>query len=163
MVNVNRFWHKYALTKYSFGSTSALITNLALITGLDSASNAKLSIIGALLVIAVADNISDSLGIHIYKESESFKAKEVWISTLTYFFSRLFVSLVFILFVAFLPLQTAVILSIAFGLLVLATISYAIAKNEGKNVYFTIVEHFFIASLVIALSSFLGHWLVKYF
>lgn len=163
MVNINGFWHKFALTKYSFGSTSALITNLALIVGLDNASNAKLSIIGALLVIAVADNISDSLGIHIYKESESFKAKEVWISTFTYFFSRLFVSLVFVLFVAFLPLQTAVILSIAFGLLVLATISYAIAKNEGKNVYFSIVEHLVIASLVITISSFLGQWLVKFF
>ena len=79
---------KFDLTKYSFGGTSAIITNLALIIGLNTAANAKLSIISGLLIIGLADNISDTLGIHIYQESEGKQTLNVWISTLTNFFSR---------------------------------------------------------------------------
>jgi len=56
------------LTKYSFGASSAIITCLAFIIGLSHSSNPRLSIVGSLLVIAIADNISDSLGIHIFQE-----------------------------------------------------------------------------------------------
>lgn len=66
-----------APTRFSFGATSAIITNLGIITGLDTMTNPKLSIIGALLVIALADNLSDSFGIHIYQESEHIGKKEV--------------------------------------------------------------------------------------
>jgi hypothetical protein len=66
-----------AQTRFSFGATSAIITNLGIITGLDTLTHPKLSIIGALLVIALADNLSDTFGIHIYQESEYLGTKEV--------------------------------------------------------------------------------------
>jgi len=53
------------LRKFSFGASSAIVTSLAFIVGLSRNPNPRLAIIGSLLVIAVADNISDSLGIHI--------------------------------------------------------------------------------------------------
>jgi len=68
---------KFIPTKFSFGSTSAIITNVALIMGLNSAKDAKLAIIGSLLVIALADNVSDSFGIHMYQESEGLSQKRV--------------------------------------------------------------------------------------
>jgi len=77
----------YKPTKYSFGSTSAIITNLTLITGLITSTNAKISIIGGLLVSAFADNISDALGIHIYQESEGLRPHQVWVLTLSNFIS----------------------------------------------------------------------------
>ena len=83
-------------TKVSFGVTSAVITSLALITGLDSVAHPKSSIIGSILVIALADNLSDSMGIHLYLESEHVAGKEVWLATLTNYLARLGVSLSFV-------------------------------------------------------------------
>ena len=58
-------------SKFSFGATSSTVTSLGIIFGLLSSGNPQASVIGSLLVIAVADNIADSLGIHIYRESTS--------------------------------------------------------------------------------------------
>jgi hypothetical protein len=52
--------------KFLFGSTAVIITNLALVVGLETSINVKLNIVASILVIAIADNISDTLGIHIY-------------------------------------------------------------------------------------------------
>lgn len=61
---------KLSLRKgFSFGLTSAAITTLGMIIGLDSAMHSKLVVIGGILSIAVADSFSDALGIHISEES----------------------------------------------------------------------------------------------
>ena len=150
-------------TRFSFGSSAALITNLGLIVGLDSTSNARFSIITSILVIAVADNISDSFGIHVYQESEHIGRREVWFSTATNFLARLLVSLVFVFLVAWLPIGLAVVCSLAYGLLLLALISYIIAKDEKASPLFTITEHIGIALAVILLSEFVGKWLLTVF
>ena len=56
------------LTRFSFGTTSAIVTSLAFVVGLSGSS--KAAIVVSLLVFAVADNVSDSLGLHIFQESE---------------------------------------------------------------------------------------------
>jgi len=150
-------------TKFSFGATSAIITNLALITGLRTAEYAKLSIISGMLVIALADNISDSLGIHIYQESECLKAKEVWLSTFTNFFARLLVSFSFIFLVFFLPIKLAVICAILWGLLLLTMMSYTIAKKREVNPYLAMLEHVGIAILVIIVANSAGQLLISKF
>ena len=150
-------------TKFSFGATSAIITNLALITGLRTAEYAKLSIIGGMLVIALADNISDSLGIHIYQESECLKVKEVWLSTFTNFFARLLVSFSFIFLVYFLSIKLAVICAILWGLLLLTMMSYTIAKKREVNPYLAMLEHVGIAILVIIAANSVGQLLISRF
>jgi len=95
--------------RFIFGATTAVITNMGLVTGLFFSPNAKMNIIGSILVIALADNISDSLGIHIFQEAEKLKIKEVWLSTLTNFLTRFLVSMFFVLAIAFLPIQQAVV------------------------------------------------------
>jgi vacuolar iron transporter family protein len=154
---------KLDLTRYSFGGTSAIITNLALIVGLDRTVNAKLNIIGGLLVIALADNISDTLGIHIYQESEGAKPIHVWISTLTNFFSRLIVSLGFIFIIAVLPLNLATIVSIVYGLLVISIISYIIAINRNISPPRSIIEHIFITTIIVLLSKYIGRFIINNF
>lgn len=147
--------------KFLFGSTSAIITNLALVVGLETSINAKLNIVASILVIAVADNISDTLGIHIYQEAEGLKGKEVWLYSITNFIARLLVSIIFILLVILLPLPIAVISSIIFGLLILAIISYIIARHNKMNPYRAIIDHIIIALLVVLTSNFLGNWIVN--
>jgi VIT1/CCC1 family predicted Fe2+/Mn2+ transporter len=147
--------------KFLFGSTSAIITNLALVVGLETSINAKLNIVASILVIAIADNISDTLGIHIYQEAEGLKGKEVWLYSFTNFITRLLVSMIFILLVVLLPLRLAVISSIIFGLLILAIISYIIARHKKINPYRAIIDHIIIALLIVLTSNFLGSWIIN--
>jgi vacuolar iron transporter family protein len=147
--------------KFLFGSTAAIITNMGLVVGLFSTLNAKTNIIGSILIIAIADNISDTLGIHIYQEAEGLEAKEVWFSSLTNFISRLIVSLLFILLVLALPLKTAVVCCLILGLLIISFISYFIAVQKGKNPYLSMIEHIGIAVIVAILSRVLGNFIIS--
>lgn len=150
-------------TRFSFGATSAIITNLGIITGLNTLAHPKLSIIGALLVIALADNLSDTFGIHIYQESEHLSKKEVWLSTLTNFFARLFVSLTFIALIILLPIKLAAVCSVVWGLLILTVMSYTIARQRKMSPYSAILAHTTVAVLVVAASHFIGAFLVARF
>jgi VIT1/CCC1 family predicted Fe2+/Mn2+ transporter len=150
-------------TRFSFGSTSAIITNLALMAGLHSQTNAKISIIGGIMVIALADNISDSFGIHIFQESENIETADVWISTIFNFISRALISFGFIALILLLPLKIAIIFSIVLGLLLLAALSYLIAKNEGDNPYLPVLNHVLTAVIVIFLSNLAGNFLISRF
>ena len=150
-------------SKVTFGTTSAIITNLGLIVGLDAGTDAKFHIIGALLLIALADNISDSLGIHMHQESEGLSNIRAWFSTLTNFIARLFVSAVFILLVWYLPLNLAVLFSIIWGVFLLVLMSLIIAKNQQTGVSLAVVEHLGLAVAVIALSRLVGQWITEQF
>jgi vacuolar iron transporter family protein len=150
-------------TRFSFGATSAIITNLGIITGLDTLAHPKLSIIGALLVIALADNISDTFGIHIYQESEHLSKKEVWLSTLSNFLARLFVSLTFIAVIILLPIKLAVACSVIWGLLILTIMTYTIARQRKMSPYSAILVHVVIAVLVVVASNIIGAFLITRF
>jgi vacuolar iron transporter family protein len=150
-------------TRFSFGATSAIITNLGIITGLDTLTHPKLSIIGALLVIALADNLSDSFGIHIYQESEHIGKKEIWLSTLTNFLTRLFVSSTFIFLIIVLPIRLAVVCSVVWGLLVLTVMTYTIAKQQKINPFSAIFVHLTIAVIVVVASNFIGAFVITRF
>ncbi len=158
MINFLKRHFILSQTKFSFGATSAIITSLGLITGLRTFASPKLSIVGGLFIIAVADNIADSLGIHIYQEAECLKTREVWLSTFTNFMTRLLVTFTFAFLILFFPLPVAVIASIVWGMALLSLLSYAISKREGKNPYLAILEHIVIASLVIVISSYAGNF-----
>ena len=55
---------------FSLGLTSGIITILGLIVGLNSGTHSQLAVIGGILTIAIADSLSDAMGIHISEESE---------------------------------------------------------------------------------------------
>lgn len=136
---------------------------MGLTIGLSSTSNAKVNIIGSILVIAIADNISDTLGIHIYQEAEGLKAREVWLCSLTNFVSRFLLSMLFVLLIAFLPLESAAIYCLILGLFIISFNSYFIAKYRGTNPYFSVFEHIGVAIFVIILSRLLGDFVTKQF
>jgi VIT1/CCC1 family predicted Fe2+/Mn2+ transporter len=150
-------------TKFSFGATSAIITCLAFINGLSKSGNPQLSIVGSLLVIAIADNISDTLGIHIYQESDLKNSEVVRANTFFNFLTRFLVILVFILLVLFLPIEYAIIFSIVWGISLLAFLSYFIAKEQKVNPYMAIFKHVTVVVLVIIISSFLSEWIMNVF
>jgi len=154
---------KKNITRYSFGAVSAIITNVALIIALYQTSASKFIVIGSLLIIALADNVSDSLGIHIYRESENVSPKEVWSSTFANFAARLGTSLIFIIIVIFFDVVLAQVLAIIYGLFILTGISFIIARKRRIKPQKVIAEHIFIAILVIILSKWLNSTISKSF
>jgi len=58
-------------TGISFGLTSTVITTLGLMVGLHSGTGSKLVALGGVLAIAIADAVSDALGMHISEESKN--------------------------------------------------------------------------------------------
>ena len=152
------------LSKFSYGITSSVVTSLALIVGLDGITNPKMSIIGALLLIAIADNISDSLGIHIYRESAYSKAKNnTKVYTFSNFLTRLSITLLFVLLVMFLPIQYAILSSMILGLSLLSVLSYLIAVNQKTNPYLQILQHVGVAIVVMITSHFVGQTIISIF
>ena len=152
------------LSKFSYGITSSVVTSLALIVGLDQINNPKMSIIGALLAIALADNIADSLGIHIYRESQCSKTKNnTRVYTFSNFLTRLTITLLFVLLIMFLPLQYAVLSSIILGLSLLSVLSYLIAVNQKTNPYLQIFQHVGVAVVVLITSHFVGQTIINMF
>jgi len=134
---------------FSFGATSAVITGLAVIIGLSRTANPVIGITTALAVIAIADNISDSFGIHIHQESQKESVTEVRKTTFTNFVTRVAVVSVFVLLVILLPVKAAVVLSIFFGMAVISIISYFIAKEQKAKPHRIVFQHLLITVLVM--------------
>ena len=152
MININKF---------SMGATAAIITSIGLIAGLNHGEHAKTSIITGLLIIAIADNISDSLGLHIYKESECASQKEINSSTFGNFITRLLLVVTFIGIVWFLPPRTAFIVSSIWGLFLLSILSYLISKVRNTNPFKEIISHLLVALVVVIGSRFLGYLILN--
>jgi vacuolar iron transporter family protein len=153
----------FSLKNYIFGSTAAIITNISLIVGLGSAQTSKLPILGSLLTIALADNISDSLGIHMYKESEGHGEALSVLATVINFLARLLISSSFIGIVLYFPLEHAAFAASAWGLLLLIGISYQIPRENRRNPWWEIIKHVVVAIAVILASHYAGHWITRFF
>ncbi|MFH1424277.1 MAG: VIT1/CCC1 transporter family protein [archaeon] len=145
---------------FCFGLTSGIITTLGLMVGLHAGTHSTLVVIGGILTIAIADAFSDALGIHISEESENkHTPREIWEATLSTFFSKLCFALTFLIPVLLLDLSTAIWVSIAWGLLVLALASYAIGRAETTKTWHVVAEHLLIAVVVIIIAHFVGDWI----
>jgi len=148
---------------FSFGLTSGVITTLGLIVGLHSGTHSDLVVIGGILVIAIADAMSDALGIHMSEESENrHSPKEIWESTISTFWSKFVFTLTFIIPVLFLQLSTAIIVCIGWGLSLIAIFSYYIARQQNVKPYKIILEHLIIAILVIVITHYVGDWVATF-
>ncbi len=144
----------------SFGLTSGIITTLGLMVGLNSSTHSKLVVIGGVLTIAVADALSDALGIHVSEESEvKHSTREIWESTVYTFFSKFIVALSFVVPILLLPLSLAVKIDIAWGLSLLGLFSFFIAQEQKAAPWKVIGEHVIIALLVIVATHYVGDWI----
>jgi len=147
-------------TGFSFGLTSATITTLGLMVGLNAGTHSKLAVIGGILIIAIADAFSDALGIHISEESENkHTTKQIWISTIATFLTKFVFALTFVIPVLLLELSAAVVVSVIWGLSMLGVFSFQIAREQKKTPWKVILEHLLIALIVIAITHYLGNWI----
>jgi hypothetical protein len=114
-------------TGITFGLTSGTITTLGLMIGLYSGTNSRGIVIGGILTIAIADSLSDALGIHISEEADHTRTPlQVWAATVATFLSKL-CAIIFVVPVLVFDLPTAIVINLAWGLLVLTILSYYLA------------------------------------
>lgn len=146
-------------TGLTFGLTSAIITTLGLMVGLHSGTNSRTVVLGGILTIAIADAFSDALGIHISEEAENVHTlKQIWAATVATFLAKFLFALTFAVPVLFLPLFTAILVSLIWGMSILAILSYVMAKSHGEKTWKVVGEHIFIAVIVICVTHFVGDW-----
>ncbi len=147
-----------------FGASSGVITTLGLITGLNSGTQSITAVLGGILVIAVADSMSDALGIHLAEEADPQTDHDhVWQATITTFITKFVFALSFAIPLLLMPLGPAVLASIVWGMLVIVVLSYFLARSQNKSPWPAIFEHLGIALLVVFLSHFIGIWVARTF
>ena len=140
-----------------FGLTSGVITTLGLMIGLISGTGSKLAVLGGILTIAIADALSDALGMHISEESkDGDKQKGVWQATIATFLSKFFFAITFIIPVIFLPLNIAVVVNCIWGAMLLTSLSLFMARSQKRKATNIIMEHLLIAVIVIIASYYAG-------
>lgn len=148
---------------FSFGLTSGIITTLGIIVGLNASTNSKIVVLGGILVIAIADALSDALGIHISEESEAkHTSKEIWQATGATFITKFVIALTFIIPILLLDLFSAIILSVFWGMALLAGLSFYIGKKEHGRPWHVVAEHLGIAILVVIITHLLGTWVAAF-
>ncbi len=153
-----------ARTGLFFGATSGVITTIGLIVGLNSGTKSVIAVLGGILVIAVADAMSDALGIHLAEEADpNTDHLHVWSATIATFLTKFIFSISFAVPLLLLPLGPAVVVSVIWGLLVIVVLSYFLAKSQDESPLMIIGEHAFIAVLVIVFSHYIGVWVAAHF
>ena len=146
-------------TRISFGGTAAIVTSMALIAGLDAAKAGKATMVSALLIAAVADNLTDSLSIHMYQESERLEQKEAFVGTLTNFATRFILCLSFVLIVMLFREHAAVAGGIVWGMSLLTVLTYILARHRKVSAMSEVGKHLAVALVIIFVSKSIGHWI----
>jgi len=133
-------------------------------TGLNAGTHSLAAVLGGILVIAVADAMSDALGIHLAEEADpSSTTEHSWAATVSTFLNKFVFALSFAIPLLLLPLDLAVMASVVWGMLVITVLSYFIARVQEASPIAIIVEHLAIALLVVVLSHFIGVWVGEAF
>jgi VIT1/CCC1 family predicted Fe2+/Mn2+ transporter len=151
-------------TGASFGLTSGVITTLGLMTGLTAGTHSVAVVVGGIVTIAIADALSDALGIHIAEESKnSHTEREIWLATVATFVAKFLMALTFVVPVLLFELDTAVLISLAWGLGVICALSCVIARAQGAAPWRVVGEHLAIALVVVASTWAVGRWVAEVF
>ena len=147
------------INQFSFGSTAGVVACAALVVGLVAAGAPKSVIVSSLLIVALADNLADSLSIHVYQESERLEPGGAFLATATNFVSRLLVSLSFVPFILALPIRGAVAAVLAWGLFLLGLLSWMIARQRGVRPIPEVAKHLLVALVVVVVAELIGEWI----
>jgi VIT1/CCC1 family predicted Fe2+/Mn2+ transporter len=153
----------------SFGMTTSVITALGMIVGMYSATSSKLAVIAGIVIMAIADGLSDAVSLHTVKETEMhrgkarYSAKAVWLTTIFTFISVACFTLTFTIPVLLLSLRQAILVSIAWGAFLILALNFYIAKLRKESPVKQLTEHLLLTAFVIIVSYFIGGWIALAF
>ena len=130
---------------------------MGLIVGLHAGTHSKLAVMAGIVVLAIADALSDAMGIHVSEEVEmEHTTKELWGTAFFTFASKLAFTLAFIIPIALLELSTAILVSVFWGLSIIIVFSFHMARSQKQNPRKVIAEHVLISVLVVLLTHYIG-------
>ncbi|MFW9959326.1 MAG: hypothetical protein ACFFCT_14765 [Candidatus Odinarchaeota archaeon] len=141
----------------SFGLTSGVITTLGMIVGINASTNSRLAVIAAIVAIAIADAFSDAAAMHVSEESEGVHSRKgIWEATLATFLTKFIFAMTFVIPIWFLPLDTAVLVDIIWGLFIMTTFNIFLARSQEERVLRVVFEHLAIAIIVVLITYIVG-------
>jgi VIT1/CCC1 family predicted Fe2+/Mn2+ transporter len=140
----------------SFGVTSGVITTLGVIIGLYATTQSATVVLSGIVVTAIADSLSDATGMHLAEESTNEPPRRVWEATLSTFAAKILSGLSFVIPVLILPLLTAVIVDVIYGMMLVAILSRLIAKQQKLHASNVITNHLLLILVVIIITYFIG-------
>jgi hypothetical protein len=118
--------------------------------------------VSALLIAAVADNLTDSLSVHMYQESERLEEREAFVGTLTNFATRFILCLSFVLIVMLFREHAAVAGGIVWGMSLLTVLTYILARHRKVSAMPEVGKHLAVAMVIIFVSKSIGHWVTAH-
>jgi len=143
--------------RFVYGISSAVLTTLGIMIGLNSATASLTAVIGGIVAVAISDSLSDSMGIYTSKKSErGISDSTAFKSALNTFFGKLVFTLTFIIPFIFFPILTAIYVCVIWGLILLSFISIQIAFVQQESMLKTIVKNIAFATIIIIISYFVG-------
>jgi len=148
--------HRRQLRQVSFGGTAAVITSIGLVVGFVTASGSRTALVGSLLIVGLADNVTDSLSIHIYQESEGLESTRALHATVVNFATRLLVTATFVLLAIAVPRSWLAPSAILWGVLLLGTLTRSLARQRQQSAGRELVLHLSVAGVVVVLSWAIG-------
>ena len=149
---------------FSFGLPSGIVTTLGLMVGLNSSTQSQFIVIGGILTIAIADSLSDAMGMHFSQESENHLShEEIWKSTIFTLLAKFIFSIIFIIPVLFLPLNLAILVSVLMGAYLIFAISLILARERNEDPIKVIGSHLLITFSVILIAHFVGIFISQVF
>jgi VIT1/CCC1 family predicted Fe2+/Mn2+ transporter len=150
------------LTTLSYGGTAAIVTGMGLVVAFDAGTTSRATLISGLLVVAIADNLADSLAIHVYQESEKLDSRKAFRSTVANYVTRLVVAGSFVILALVLPARSLVPVVVAWGMALLCTLTYFVARARGAPPWLEVVKHLTVALVVIVVSRVVGAWILAH-
>ena len=148
------------LTTLSYGGTAAIVTGMGLVVAFDAGTTSRATLISSLLVVAIADNLADSLAIHVYQESENLDARQAFRSTVANYVTRLVVAGSFVILAVVMPASSLVPVVLAWGMTLLCALTYFVARSRGAAPGLEILKHLAVAIVVIIVSRGIGAWIL---
>ncbi len=145
------------LGNLAFGISGSVLTTLGIMVGLLSATSSELAVIAGIVSVAIADSLSDSISMFSAKKAESGTSHKIAIaSALNVFIGKLVFTLSFIVPFLLFSFQTAIIISIIWGLFLIILVNLAIAMAQEESKFKTIMKNTFLALLVVVVSYLFG-------
>ena len=144
----------------SFGLTSGVITTLGMIVGVNASTSSRLAVIASIVAIAIADAFSDAVAMHVSEESESIHTKkDIWEATMATFLTKFIFAMTFVIPLLFLTLDSAVLVDIIWGLLIMTVFNIFLARSQEENVFRVVFEHLTITIIVVLITYIAGSFL----
>ena len=142
---------------YAFGISSAVLTTLGIIVGLNAATASRTAVIAGIVGVAVADSCSDAFGMYAAKRSErGVSARAALRGALSTLLGKALFTFSFIIPFLFLPFTPALVASLVWGAVLLAFVNVQIAFVQQSPIPRTVARNLLFALLVVVLSYYAG-------